>query len=108
MDTLHSITRLAKSRWSWFLKCWTLRSEVLWLLGEHQHHRDELHLRKIENERLEELIKKLSEDHQQAKDGNRALLRFIHARHRLNMRLDSDSIRSALRAADERKDEKKP
>jgi hypothetical protein len=55
---------------------------------------------------LEDVRAKMAEqekEFQVSRDGNRALLRFIHTRHRLVMKFDPHSIRGALQAADQKK-----
>lgn len=73
------------------------------LSGEAAQWMEQCHLHKAEAEDLRAKLKKLEGEHQISKDGNRALLRFIHTRHRLNMKFDPDSIRGALQRADQAK-----
>lgn len=101
------IAESATSKWTWFLRCWRSRTGVIALLREFESARSELlvqrdaqHLLRIE---LEDARKKLAdhlEEHKIAKDGNRALLRFIHTRHRLNVKFDPGTIRESLQRAD--------
>lgn len=65
--------------------------------------RDAKHLLEIELTDLKQRMEKHLETHEIAKEGNRALLRFVHTRHRLNVPFDPKSIRGALQAADQRK-----
>jgi len=103
MDTVHHITRIARAaatRWRWLIECWSLRLDVhdtiTRLVADREEHRDKAHLLQIEADDLRARLKEYLAEHQQAKDGNRALLRWIYTRHRLNMKLDSDTIRAAL------------
>ena len=63
--------------------------------------RDAKHLLNIELAAVKEQFQALSADHQIAKDGNLALLRFVHTRHRLNVPFAPGSIRAALQKADQ-------
>lgn len=64
--------------------------------------RDGKHLLEIELADLKEKMRVHLEQHEIAKEGNRALLRFVHTRHRLNVPFDPQSIRGLLQKADEK------
>ncbi len=49
---------------------------------------------------LNQQYQELSEDHATAKDGTRALLRFVHARHRLDTKFDPGTLRGVLQNMD--------
>ena len=67
------------------------------LRNELEQERDGRHLLKIELDKLKaDMVSKESE-FKTAREGNRALLRFIHTGHRLNVKFDPDSIRAALK-----------
>ena len=90
-------------RWSWVLNCWRLRSDAASVEREFNALKDQLqtandanHLLQIELDDQKKKMKEHLEEHAIAKDGNRALLRFIHTRHRLNVKFDPASIRGAL------------
>lgn len=93
MDTLHTLTR---SWWSWILNCWWLRRDVAALCVANETATDKLHLARVELEELKRKYEDHLKQHEIAKDGNRALLRFIATSHRLNMKFDPESIRAAL------------
>ncbi len=106
MVSYQSIGRVCANRWLWLWHCWRLRNQVRELakaVAEFPKERDAAHLVLLELEALKANLKSQSEDYQIAKDGNRALLRFIHTRHRLNMKFDPGSIRAALQTADQKK-----
>jgi regulator of replication initiation timing len=58
--------------------------------------RDAKHLLKLELDALKAQVKEHESTHQLARDGNRALLRFIHTRDRLNVKLEPETIRAML------------
>ena len=58
--------------------------------------RDAKHLIRIELDALKAQVKAKEDEHQLARDGNRALLRFIHTRDRLNVKLEPGTIREML------------
>jgi predicted phage gp36 major capsid-like protein len=67
------------------------------LKNELAQERDARHLLKIEMDKLKSDAAAHEAEHKLARDGNRALLRFIHTGHRLNVKFDPDSIRAALK-----------
>ena len=103
MDTVHLIARAASSRWKWFLACWTLRKAVhdsiTKLAAQWSEEQARAEGLKLEVAHLKGKLSAQDEDFKTAKDGNRALLRFIHTGHRLNVKFDPDSIKTALEKA---------
>lgn len=93
-----SLIQATASRWTWLLRCWRLREVVHTVAngGHVQALKDELHLAKIELEAMKATREKEAAALALAKQGNQALLRFIHTGHRLNVKFDPDSIRAAL------------
>lgn len=90
------------SKWKWMLHCWFLRESVQDLadsIRALEKERDTAHLLKLELDDLKAKMEKEAEAHKLSRDGNLALLRFIHTGHRLNVKFDADSIRGALRRA---------
>jgi len=63
--------------------------------------RDAHHLLKLELDEIKAARAKEAEALKLARDGNQALLRFIHTGHRLNVKFDAGSIRAALQKASE-------
>lgn len=120
MGSIHRLTDAVRSQWQWLWRCWLLRSAVAELLADAAKNAaetekagetkaalrealDAKHLLEIELTDLKQRMEKHLETHEIAKEGNRALLRFVHTRHRLNVPFDPKSIRGALQAADQRK-----
>lgn len=98
------LTEASSSWWKWLISCWFLRPEVREIaLQAEQFNRDlakvkdDAHLLRVELEDMKSKIQKEAEAHKLSRDGNLALLRFIHTGHRLNVKFDPDSIRSALK-----------
>jgi len=84
----------------WMLNFWRLRKSVRNLAqrfaDQMQSERDANHLLRIELDDLKSRAKVKEEEHQMARDGNRALLKFIHVRDRLNVKLEPGTIRAML------------
>lgn len=78
-----------------------LGREVASLRAQLLTERDAKHLLNLELAAVKEKFEAQTVQHQLAKDGNRALLRFVHTRHRLNVPFEPDSIRAALQKADQ-------
>jgi hypothetical protein len=103
------------SRWTWLAQCWRLRQSVR-ALADHAttngqaealkaelvQERDTRHLLKLELDALKDAQAKEAEGHKLARNGNQALLRFIHTGHRLNVKFDPESIRAALQRSNEK------
>ena len=101
MVSRESVIEATESRWTWLLRCWRLRGAVRQFAnnGHVEALKDELHLAKLELGEIKAARVKEIESLTLAKQGNQALLRFIHTGHRLNVKLDPDSIRAALQRA---------
>lgn len=91
------ITNPADSRWLWLLNFWRMRREFIELSSSLRKAQDENHLLTVELNDLKAKVAASESDHQIARDGNRALLQFIHRAHRLRVKFDENSIRSALK-----------
>jgi hypothetical protein len=96
MESNSALIQATETRWSWMAKCWRLRKCVRDLALERQPELDAKHLLQIELDALKAQVKAKEDEHQLARDGNRALLRFIHTRDRLNVKLEPGTIRSML------------
>lgn len=72
------------------------------LKNELGQERDARHLLQVEVVRLKSDAEAVKSEYQVARDGNRALLRFIHTGHRLNVKFDPDSIRAALKRGNDK------
>jgi len=92
-----------QSPWRWLLRGWKLRASVQALAIEFQQSPTHVALAaaKIELDMARTQVKELEEHHQLARQGNAALIRFIHTRHRLNVPFDPKSIRGILQKADQ-------
>ena len=96
MESNSALIHATETRWSWLAKCWRLRKSVRGLALERQPELDAKHLIRIELDALKAQVKAKEDEHQLARDGNRALLRFIHTRDRLNVKLQPGTIREML------------
>ena len=101
MESNSALIQATETRWGWLSKCWRLRKCVrgtaLNFAEDVQFERDAKHLLRIELDALKAQVKAKEDEHQLARDGNRALLRFIHTRDRLNVILEPGTIRSMLK-----------
>lgn len=110
MDAIHRLTESAATKWSWFLYCWRLRDDVRQLLRAFKSAQaapdpdaGAKQRMEIEISELKDRIKELESEFETAKEGNRALLRFVHTRHRLGTPPEFGSIRASLMKSEQTK-----
>jgi len=102
------VIQATESPWRWLLRCWRLRKDVRdqieqieGLQKELAGERDTGHMVNLELAALKEKFEETENGNQLARQGNAALLRFIHTRHRLSVPFDPESIRGILQKSDQ-------
>lgn len=115
MDALHRLTESAATKLSWLLYCWRLREDVRQVIrllrlaqspeevGKLAAEQEKNKRLEIEVEQLKDRIKGLEAEFDTAKEGNRALLRFVHTRHRLGTPPEFGTIRASLMKSEQTK-----
>lgn len=79
----------------------TETDQVEALKQEIMQERDAKHLLKVELTSIQNKLAEIDKAHLLARQGNAALVRFIHTRHRLSVPFDPQSIRGILQKADQ-------
>lgn len=112
MDAVYRLTRSSATKLAWLLHGWRLRGDVREVVcalqdsqtnGSHaiEAKDGESRALKVEVDQLNARIQKIEKELDIAKEGNRALLRFLHTRHRLGVPPEEGSIRSILMKAEQ-------
>jgi hypothetical protein len=98
------IVRASENRWRWLAQCWRLRLEVADVAQALAQSPTQAEVAQLKSEIADtaQELAALREEHKLSRDGNRALLRFIHTGHRLNVKFDEGTIRAALQRAGEK------